>query len=147
MLDWLRYRYQLFWLEKKKQEMISELTDAWEKAKGETKDDPVEFFAIMDARRSELVEPIEEDIDYLLSSYLSAEAQKLRLVVPGSENGWHWSKRRHHYLLTPAAMQALRSAIRIEKKEKSELAFKWLTGLTGLIGVLIGLLAIILGRR
>jgi hypothetical protein len=44
-------------------------------------------------------------------------------------------------------MQALRSAIRAEKKESSELAFRWLTGITGLIGVLIGLLAIILHRH
>jgi hypothetical protein len=146
MLDWLRYRCQLFRLQRTKRKMVRELTDAWEKAKGET-DNPVEFFAIMDAKRSSLVEPTEEDIEYLISSYLSNEAQKLRLALPNTDNGWHWSQHRRHYLLTPAAMQALRSAIRAEKKEQSELAFRCLTGFTGLIGVLIGLLAIILGRR
>ena len=117
----------------------------WEKARTKNMSTE-ELWELMEAGRQN-VEPLEEDIDYLISSYLSAKAQKLRLVMPESENNWQWSKHRRHYLLTPAAMQALRSAIRAEKKENSELAFRWLTAITGLIGVLIGLLAIILHRH
>ena len=50
--------------------------------------------------------------------------------------------------LNPAIHQGITlPAIRAERKESSELTRSWITGLTGLIGVLIGLLAIILGHR
>src|SRR5271167_4919912 len=117
MLDWLPYRYQLSRLQRKKQKTVREQINAWEKARAKNKNTD-ELWEIMEAGRKN-VEPFEEDIDYLISSYLSAQAQKLRLVMPESDNDWQWSKHRRHHLLTSAAMQALRSAIRAEKKESS----------------------------
>jgi hypothetical protein len=60
---------------------------------------------------------------------------------------WERSDVSDRFRLTQQYIRELRSAIRAERKESSELTRSWITGLTGLIGVLIGLLAIILGHR
>jgi hypothetical protein len=146
MLDWIRFRFQLYRLEREKSKAVAELLQSWQKLK--TDHLPVDQEAeLLDRRRSIKIEPIEEDVERLISSYLAGEAQKLRIAFPSADGCWYWSKHRHHYLLTRDAMQSLRSAIRTEKKEKSELAFRWLSGITGLLGALIGVLALILGRK
>jgi hypothetical protein len=93
---------------------------------------------------------IDDDISQLTSDYLQREAERLLLPVPKFSTGsneWEKSAFTERWRLTQATMHGLRSAIRAEKKERSELARAWLSGLTGVIGVLIGLLAVILGRR
>jgi hypothetical protein len=93
---------------------------------------------------------IEDDIHQLLSTYLISEAERHFVPIPKfefSSGKWERSRVSDRDRLTENGIRELRSAIRAERKEGSELARSWLTGLTGLIGVLIGLLAIILGRR
>jgi len=86
----------------------------------------------------------------LQSTYLVSKAEKMFLPIPDfnrDSEKWERSDISGRYHLTRAAMRELVSAIRTERKESSEVARAWLTGLTGLFGVLIGLLAVILGRR
>ena len=70
-------------------------------------------------------------------------------VPPFSTKSEEWKESSFdgRYHLSSEGIIELRSALRLVRKERSELARSWLTSLTGLIGVLIGLLAIILGRR
>jgi hypothetical protein len=89
-----------------------------------------------------------EDICILMSDYLLDTAEKFMIEVPSPKPPeWTHSDRNSRVYLTETSMFKLRSAIRAERKERSELARSWLSSITGLIGVLIGLLAIILGRR
>jgi hypothetical protein len=93
---------------------------------------------------------IDDDIYQLECDYVQRQAERLVLSVPKfSEISDQWEKSpfTERWRLTRPTMLELRSGIRAEKKERSELFRSWLTGLTGLIGVLIGLLAVILGRR
>ena len=80
MLDWVPYRYRLSGLQRKKQKTVREKINVWEKARTKNMSTE-ELWELMEAGRQN-VEPLEEDIDYLISSYLSAKAQKLRLVMP-----------------------------------------------------------------
>jgi hypothetical protein len=86
MLDWLRYRYQLSRLQRKKQKTVHKQMNAWEKARVKNKS-TAELWENLEAGRNN-VKPFEEDTDELISSYLSVKAQKLRLIVPESENSW-----------------------------------------------------------
>ena len=142
MLDWFRYRYQLSKLQAKKRREVRACLQGWPKGE-ELK---ALSYKDMEALRDPVV-AIEEDIAKLLTSYLCSEAQKLFLPVSNVDDDWEWSKIRRHYCLTNAAMVKLRSAIRAEKKEGSENFRSWLGSITGIIGILLASLAIILGRR
>jgi hypothetical protein len=141
MLDWLRFRYKLWRLHAEKRKTARNDAKAWRIAK-EGKPPPS-----LQGRNALL---IDDDIQQLESDYLNTQADKLQLHIPLEDQTyrrWEVSGLTQRERLNAKARQELRSAIRVERKERSELARSWLTGLTGLIGVLIGLLAIILGRR
>jgi hypothetical protein len=124
MLAWLRYRYQLSRLQLKRRALKKKESD-WKAIGGAN-----------------------EAICILTSDYLIDTAEKLMIEVPHpSPPEWTHSDRNSRVYLTETSMFKLRSAIRAERKERSELARSWLSSITGLIGVIIGLLAVILGRR
>jgi hypothetical protein len=85
----------------------------------------------------------------------SQTSVKYDLPIPepfGDE--WEISEHSRRPRLTQNAFKELRSAIRTERKERSELARGWLSSIagmigvaTGLIGALIGLLAVVRGRQ
>jgi hypothetical protein len=68
-------------------------------------------------------------------------------VVEEIIHAWVQSRTANGYHLTTSAAAELRAAIRKEKREGSELFFKWLSGLTGLVGALIGLAALLICHR
>lgn len=126
MFDCLRYRYQLSRLQLKRRAL-------------KKKEGPAVWKAIGDAN---------EDICILMSDYLLDTAEKLMIEVPRPQPPeWTHSDRNSRVYLTETSMFKLRAAIRAERRDRSELARSWLSGITGLIGVLIGLLAVILGHR
>ena len=146
MFGWLRYRYDLPASSSQEADREILLKTAAEHEEAEQNQELEDAFW---AQRS-LIDIIDDDIAQLLSTYLQSETQRLYLPVPGfNTQGGKWEKSdvsgRHR--LSQSAIVELRSAIRAEKKERSELARSWLTSIAGLIGVLIGLFAIILGRR
>jgi hypothetical protein len=49
--------------------------------------------------------------------------------------------------LSVEGMRELRREIRIEQKERSEVARAWLTSLTGLGGVIVAILALLFGHH
>jgi hypothetical protein len=85
-----------------------------------------------------------------MSNDVRSEAEKHFVPVSRVDfvsGKWERSDVSDRFRLTQQYIGELRCAIRAERKESSELTRSWITGLTGLIGVLIGLLAIILGHR
>jgi hypothetical protein len=88
------------------------------------------------------------------TNYLVARAEKHLVPVPVIDANnftpnakWRWSNRHAEYYLTPPAIQELRSAVRAERKERSELARSWLPAIAAIVSALIAVLAVILGRR
>jgi hypothetical protein len=96
-----------------------------------------------------------DHIGILQTKYLTALAEKHLIPVPeGSspldERGndkWTTAKHSAILYLNSDGIRELCLALRANRRERLELARSWLTSLTGLIGVLIGLLAIILRRQ
>jgi hypothetical protein len=91
------------------------------------------------------LEEINDDIADLLARYYCRQATKNYLPIPSPDEEGNWAEsrftgRRH---LTPTAIRSLRATLRQERKDDSELARMWLAGLTGLIGVLVGLAALL----
>ena len=87
----------------------------------------------------------EEDIDDLFSRRLTAKAQKYG--VSQSQFHWYWSKHRKHFLLTPAATEALNSTVHEARKRRGEVFRLWLPALASTISAFVALAAVILGRR
>jgi hypothetical protein len=70
---------------------------------------------------------------------------------PEQDSKWRRGVTYVGLILTDDGIRELRVALRADRRERLEIIRSWVAtivpGLTGLIGVIIGLLAIILGRR
>lgn len=91
---------------------------------------------------------IDDDILYLEHRYLTSVAAKLLLPAPpviNEEKGglWERSKYSGKYHLTSEGIRRLRGDIRKERKERIELLALRISIIIGLIGALIGLVAVI----
>ena len=94
---------------------------------------------------------IEDEINVLLSRRLCRKAYRYRIPIPShsDENLWEQSERTGAYYLTEKGYAELRAAIRKEQNEqwqswllRIQVAGPILTGLTGAIGALIGLISL-----
>lgn len=92
----------------------------------------------------------DDELRRLTTRYVVAEAN--RLMIPTPEfiaDGGDWQESDltpgHYYLKTPA-LCALRAAIRAEKKEVRDQWLSWVPAITGLVGALTGLAAILLKK-
>ena len=90
--------------------------------------------------------------DFVLSDYLLKEAKALDLVLPTRQDEGNWMPNEPlgGFTLTPKARLALRQTIDAEKLRRYEFDTKWvklwipvITALTGLIGVITGLVAVL----
>jgi hypothetical protein len=105
-----------------------------------------------------------DELTLLETRYLLSIASRHLLPIPeikrdvllgrgGVDPNWRISRYFEDYdlILSPDARRELELAIRAYRKERLETYRLWitsiLTSLTGLIGVIVGLLAVILGRR
>lgn len=89
---------------------------------------------------------IEDEINMMISRYWISKAQHLFLPTPSKEDPTMWSEASNmpdRKVLTHEGITKIRSQVRAERKEQMEMCLPWLTALTGLIGVLIGLVAIL----
>jgi hypothetical protein len=83
----------------------------------------------------------------LLSDYLISEAYRLFIPLP------NWDKQDQagngdtaKYVLNRDAINELRSAIRAERKARAERFLMWVPGIVGILGALIGLVSILVGK-
>lgn len=153
MLDWLRYRYQLSRLHKEKRDLSRSHTKASDQATAQQKSKhELERLALSFADDLQMHY---DRIGILQTSYLTSLAEKRLIPVPAGslpldERGndkWRTAKDSATLYLNDDGLRELCVALRADRRERLELARSWLTSLTGLIGVLIGLLAIILRRQ
>ena len=126
MLDWLRFRYQLSRLERKKRGLRRYFSNAHARAKKQGKASK----DLEELSRSEYLETelIDDDIVQLLSTHLRSQADKYFLPTPKFDTRsekWERSDISGRYRLSPDAIRELRATIRAEQKERSELARSW----------------------
>jgi|SRR6516164_9115082 hypothetical protein len=153
MFDWLRYRYKLARLQIARRKHIKVTSE-------ESKPDMRDFYETYWQQLDEVAT--------LQTDYFSDLAAKRLIPIPKRTRGflmgdivgepdpdskWRRAKTGRH-LLTDEALRELRVALRADRRERLEIVRAWiaaigpgLAGLTGLIGAIIGLLVVILGRR
>ncbi|MFZ3337973.1 MAG: hypothetical protein WA776_19655 [Xanthobacteraceae bacterium] len=87
---------------------------------------------------------IDEQIIEAETSYLYEVAYRLRIPVPEYSKNELWtnSTRTHRRLLNETALADFRAAIRKEQNVRWQLLIGLATALTGVIGTLIGLIAL-----
>lgn len=102
---------------------------------------------IEDGERWEL-EFVYDEIEHLHTKALVRLADKYRVPLP--EEGWERSRQLGYRYLTDQAYSALRTAIRAEKGERWSARLQWMpalvsliTSVAGLLGILVGLLAVL----
>jgi hypothetical protein len=155
MLDWLRYRRELSQLKKQNSKDIAPLQTAYWDAKEQNKSQAEIDYLLKEMSRQGRAN--RDQIALLQTDYLISIAEKRLLPIPERPSGplfgvedttglWRGSAHSQE-ILTKKGMRELRLTIRSDRRERLEIFRSWLTGLTGLIGVLIGLLAVILGKR
>jgi hypothetical protein len=160
MFDWLRYRHKLARLQLAHRKEGIRLEEEYQRAtKAATSND--ERGEALSAFMTE-IERLRDERATLQSHYLCDLAAKRLIPLPEMSEAtvlgrpeqaskWRRGVTYAGLILTDDGIRELRVALRADRRERLEIIRSWVAtivpGLTGLIGVIIGLLAIILGRR
>lgn len=98
------------------------------------------------AEESSEVSPVLEQIDALKTARFFQIANRLMVPLPDYNNKESWEQRYYGRgrVLTPKGFWELKKLIRQEKRERREGFVIWIAALTGIIGALTGLFAVIL---
>ena len=102
------------------------------------------------------IELHDEDEDAYLTKRLLAKARRLRVSIPHRYNNdnaeseyWYRGQYTGGWYLTTSGISILRDAIRCEEKARYESHapwLAWLSGFTGVIGALTGLIALVIHK-
>ncbi|MDO9478326.1 MAG: hypothetical protein Q7L07_16575 [Pseudohongiella sp.] len=147
--------YKLPFLERQKLEWQRESIDkSYEKEIGHAiraNKSSNEIDSLRQCHRHEL-NLMDEEIDYLITRKILKEARRLKIPLPEfdvDENGdgesWERGSQTGMYYLTSSGYSHLREKIRSEKRSQVEfhnIRISWIVSLTGLIGTIIGLIAV-----
>jgi len=87
---------------------------------------------------------VDEEIDYLVTQRLLNLAHRHMLPVPpsGDEN-WEKGRQTSRFVLTREGMMRLRANIREDQRHSTTIVLGWLAGLTGVVGAVSGLAAVL----
>ena len=155
MFDWLRYKRRLYGLNRREKKLNATGERLFEE--GQEANDPVLLDNWLDEGAQRKYEDISWERKKLVTRSLLKEADELHLPRPDYSEGGAWQKdirdeadATFGYVLTPQAMLEVRSTIRKEKRERREeleslikISGGILTILTGFVGTLIGLVAVL----
>ena len=149
MLRWIRYRWTIWRLIRKKINVQGDITKRYRQT-AITEMSPDERQKIFDDIDRARV-PIEEDITGAMVSYLYELAYRYRVPMPNfaDHEPWETSIYTGKRQLTDKALAEFHKTIRDEQKERwqiwelrAKIIAALVTGLTGAIGATIGLIAI-----
>jgi hypothetical protein len=160
MRDWVRYRYELRRAQLANRQELNLLHEEYRKARKDSnsREQIDEIFSRILAKARQY----QDEQASVQTSYLCDLAVKRLIPIPDMsdatvlgkpEPSSKWRRRTDdaRLVLTDEALRELRLALRADRRERLEIVRSWVAtivpGLTGLIGVIIGLLAVILGRR
>lgn len=145
MIDYLRYRWNLLKLQTKQKKDQRFYKGLIKEATQEDQDkDQIEA---LHAEASGSYWDTQEELRILTQRHLLATATKLMVPIPDmkKQDDKFWEHRNGRHTLTDQGVAYLKTAIRAERKQRTDVYMPWIFALTGLIGALTGLLAIIFG--
>ncbi|MBX9693501.1 MAG: hypothetical protein K2Z81_14020 [Cyanobacteria bacterium] len=126
---------------------LAQLEPVWDAKRNRKakKDEDEEYWS----DRRDALGPIREEVEYQLSAKLIAQAQRYEVPIPAFvDDGGPWTESEYisPYYLNEIARAELRSAIRKEQKERSEILRTWLTVVLSVIGAVCGVAALLLRK-
>lgn len=143
MFDQMAFRWKL-WNLQRRMSRTSEfykikIADARREKRGNDEIDAIQ------SEESFEIQWMQDEIANLATKHFFQKAYKYLIPQPNFDEEGMWIKSdiSGRRLLTEKGIVALRSAIRKEQKEASEIYLTWLAGLTGLVGALTGLVALL----
>jgi 5-formyltetrahydrofolate cyclo-ligase len=90
----------------------------------------------------------QDEIRKLHSRYLCSQASRMLLPQPDQKDEMMWEKETPDRIcLTERGINHMRALVRAERKAQTELLLMWVPGVVGTLGALIGLAAILTGRK
>lgn len=143
MIDYFKYRLDLARLFKKRDSVDIFYRKAIQKARkeGKTRDD----IACLMAESSFENQCILEEISILVTNHLILKAKRRFVPIPSRDEPGMWDQccvSDDRFVLTNAGISNLRSALRHENKEISEIILKIVAAITGMLGAATGLIAV-----
>ncbi|MBR1090792.1 hypothetical protein JQ621_25300 [Bradyrhizobium manausense] len=147
MFDYLRFRWKLWGTERQRRAAgkVYEKDLAAAKARKASAEEIEE----VSSRGMTDDYELDDEVVQLHTAYLLAEARRLMLAAPEIRDEERWgcgivTGRRQ---LTKKGIVEMRAAIRAEKKASREGLLLWVPGITGILGLVVALAAIVLGRK
>src|SRR5260370_23702407 len=147
MFEYLRFRWNLGGTERQRRAAGK----AYEKGLAAAKGRKASAEEIEDLSTSGMTDDYEldDEVVQLHTAYLLAEARRLMLAAPDIRDEERWGRgivtgRRQ---LTKKGIVEMRAAIRAENKASREGVLLWVPGITGILGLVVALAAIVLGRK
>lgn len=141
MIEYIKYRYRLAKLLRDRRAVTKKYEPLL--AKEKSGDDMTD---IMYEEHTELV-IVDDQIHRLVTNWLWEQAKKSMIPIPSHDEEGMWEEtesRPGTYHLSVKGVGTLRAALRKENKERWETLVVWVAPITGLVGALTGLLAIIM---
>ncbi len=145
MIDYFKQRRKLSRLFDKKEKIRLSYKDDIQKARKERK--PKEDIQLLEHDAWFEQRLIDEEISILTTDRLTRRAQRHFVPIPSIKEDGMWTKcefAENRYILTSSGISKVRSLLRSEHKEGLELVLKILAALTGIVGAIIGLVAVLL---
>jgi hypothetical protein len=139
MFDGMRYRWQLRRLEG---EVDRIRTDYAKHQKGLSGNELEHLYA----EESSMLEPVLAEIDTLKTQRFCRTANRLMVPSPDWQDKELWEELRYGRgkVLTCKGIWELKKLIRQERRERREAFLVWLAALTGIVGALTGLAAVLI---
>jgi hypothetical protein len=146
VFEYLRFRWRLSRLEKEERRLDKEYDAKIKAAKERQATD--EEIDNLDMESGHVSFHFEEEIQKLHSGYLLRQAYRLIIPTPqyGKNEMWDMNEAHDSYL-SKLGIAKLRADIRAERKARIELFLMWMPGVVGILGALIGLAAVLVGKR
>jgi len=142
-MDYLKFLWQLWRWQKQyiEDERRTEAAVAAAKARGCEASEIEEIWGGSDAQ------VLRYRVRRAMSDYLIAEADRLLIPLPDKEDEKIWENIERYPTLTQQGINEVRAEIRAERKARMELFVMWVPGVVGVLGALIGLASILVGKK
>lgn len=145
MIETLRYRAKLAKLFRKKEDLRAAFAEDIQKAQNEGK--PQEEIQFLKHQSYSEERMFDEEISILATDNLIRKASRRFVPIPSRETEGMWERCdniSNRYVLTSKGISGLRSNLRKEQKEQFELVVMVLAILTGIVGAVTGLVAVMM---
>jgi hypothetical protein len=117
-------------------------------ADAKTKEFPIDEISNLENDYGHIQVRYLDEILRLHTEYLIRESNRLIVPYPAANEPGMWERDDEGYVrLTEAGISKLRADIRAEKRARLERVIMWMPGVVGVLGALIGLAAVLTGKK